>query len=69
LKYWEHEFHRSNFICLGVGRFLEGEEAREAHYRWANIPASLIEQWMAERRQQDTKTEPRSATTAGLESA
>jgi hypothetical protein len=30
---------------------------------------ALIEQWMAERRQQDTKTEPPSASTEGLESA
>src|SRR5262249_52795654 len=50
---WKHEYDRSCrpgfFICLGPGRFLEGEEAREAHHRWADIPASLVEQW---RRQQ-----------------
>jgi hypothetical protein len=42
----------------------EGEQAREAHYRWADIPAALIEQW---RRQQRAKEEPPSATTEGFE--
>jgi hypothetical protein len=56
LKYWEHEFHRCNapgfFICLGVGKFLEGEEACMAHYRHADIPATLVEAW-----QQNAKAE------------
>jgi len=65
---WKYDFDRACrpgfFLCMGPGRFLEGEEAREAHYRWADIPAALIEQW---RRLQ--KEEPPSATTEGLESA
>ena len=68
---WRREYDRACrpgfFICMGPGRFLEGEEAREAHHRWADIPVTLIEQWTAERRQQDTKTKPPGAITEGLE--
>jgi hypothetical protein len=51
---WRRDFERAqdpNFShCLGQGRFLRGEEARKAHYRWADIPRELLRQWKAERR-------------------
>ena len=69
LAYWKHEFDRACrpdfFICLGPGRFLEGEEAREAHCRWADIPAALVEQW----RRQQSKEEPSNAIAEGPKSA
>jgi hypothetical protein len=62
---WRHEFERAHapdfFICLGSGRFLAGEEARAAHFRWADIPPSLVEEWSAER-QQRAKKEPAAET-------
>jgi hypothetical protein len=65
---WRHEFDRACapdfFICLGPGRFLEGEEAREAHCRWADIPAALVEQW----RRQQSKEEPSNAIAEGPKS-
>jgi hypothetical protein len=69
IAYWKREFDRACrpdfFVCMGPGHFLEGEEAREAHYRWADIPAELVEAWTIERRRQDTKKEPRSEAVQG----
>jgi len=73
LAYWKREFDRACvpgfFICLGPGRFLANEEACAAHCRWADIPASLVEQWMAERRRQTVKEKPPSEAAEGLESS
>jgi hypothetical protein len=73
LAYWKHEFDRACvpgfFICLGPGRFLANEEACAAHCRWADIPASLVEQWMAERRRQTVKEKPPREAAEGLESS
>jgi hypothetical protein len=48
---WRHEFDRARdpdfFVCLGPGQFLDGDAAREAHHRWADIPRELIEAWSA----------------------
>ena len=70
---WKYEFDRACrpgfFVCLGPQHFLEGEQAREAHYRWADIPAALVEQWMAERRRQTVKEKPPSEAAEGLESS
>jgi hypothetical protein len=67
LVYWRHEFDRANAPgfthCAGPGKFLSGPQAREAHYRWADVPPTLIEEWSAEllqRRQKDLKEGPRS---------
>jgi hypothetical protein len=69
VAYWKYEFaracHPGFFVCLGQGHFLEGEQARQAHYRWADIPAALVEAWTG----QHKKEKPRSEATAGLESA
>jgi hypothetical protein len=52
LANWRREFNRANapgfFYCAGAGKFLDGEEARAAHYRWADIPDTLVEEWSAE---------------------
>jgi hypothetical protein len=49
LSRWRREFVRANepnfFFCDGPGRILKGEPARVAHYRWADIPSALIEEW------------------------
>jgi len=53
LEFWRREFDRtysaSFFFCEGPGRILQGESGRAAHFAWADIPASLIEAWTAER--------------------
>jgi hypothetical protein len=55
LAQWRHEFDRAwrpdFFHCTG-SEFLEGEAARAAHFRWCDLPPSLLEEWTAERRQQ-----------------
>ena len=38
------------FHCAGPGKYLRGQEARAAHYCWADVPASLVKKWTAERR-------------------
>ena len=52
---WRSEFERAQMpgfgFCVGMrvdgkgAEWLAGQAAREAHYAWADIPASLIEQW------------------------
>ena len=53
IAYWREEFrrcHEPDFgYCAGLGRYLRGQAAREAHYAWADIPTSLVEQWRVER--------------------
>ena len=56
---WREEFERAQVpgfgFCAGLrpeGRgalWLTDAEAREAHHVWADIPASLVEQWRAQR--------------------
>jgi hypothetical protein len=63
LKRWRQQFDQAqpdNFQhCIGLqpsatfACWLKGDAAREAHYRWAGIPRSLLKQWAAERRRQD----------------
>jgi hypothetical protein len=54
LAYWRQQFERAGqphfFVCEGPGEFFEGAIARRKHYEWADIPASLVEQWTQERR-------------------
>ena len=53
VAYWREQFgrcHEPGFtLCMGEGQWLRGREARLAHYRWADIPASLVERWTRER--------------------
>ena len=53
---WRREFDRAQepgfWLCLGPGDWLEGAAARRAHYRWADIPRSLVKRWTAERKRQ-----------------
>ena len=53
VTYWREEFSRANApgfgYCAGLGKYLRGQEAREAHYAWADIPTSLLERWRTER--------------------
>lgn len=52
LTYWREQFDRANapdFSCRdGRGKSLEGEAARRAHYRRADIPPVLVAVWSAE---------------------
>jgi hypothetical protein len=54
VAHWREEFDRAHrpdfFCCEGPGRFFHGEPARRAHYRWADIPSELVEEWSAEPR-------------------
>ena len=57
---WRREFEKTlspDFAyCVGQrpdgqgAKWLHGQAARKAHYRWADISASLVEQWTRERR-------------------
>jgi hypothetical protein len=50
---WRREFERAQrpgfFYCGGPGCIFEGAIARRKHYRWADIPKSLLVQWTKER--------------------
>lgn len=62
VEYWRKEFHKVNepgfSYCAGQrpdGRgalWLCGKAAREAHCRWADIPASLVAEWTMEPREE-----------------
>jgi hypothetical protein len=51
---WRQAFEKAQapdfWLCLGPGRHLYGAPARRRHYRWADIPRSLLKEWTAERR-------------------
>jgi hypothetical protein len=49
LRAWNPQF----FHCNGPGRILEGEPARKAHFKWADIPARLVKRWSAEYRRRE----------------
>jgi hypothetical protein len=65
LAFWRREFDRANAAgfstTMGPGKFLEGEEAKRAHFRWADIPPALVEAWSVEL-QQRAKKEPAAET-------
>jgi hypothetical protein len=73
LAYWRREFDRANapgfFHCAGPGEFNEGQAAKRAHYRWADIPETLLEEWSAEHQQQSTKNELSNAAAEEPQSA
>jgi hypothetical protein len=57
---WRQHFERAQqpgfVFCVGfakpgdtVATWLEGEAAREAHYRWSGIPKAFVREWTAER--------------------
>jgi hypothetical protein len=54
LRYWREQFDRARdpgfFHCSGPGRILHGAAACREHYRWADIPSALVEEWSAEHR-------------------
>ena len=54
LDWWKAEFEWSYdpdfFYTERAGEILEGARARRAHYRWADIPRSLVETWAAARK-------------------
>ena len=67
--FWREEFERAQqddfWACLGPGKILHGEEARQSHYCWMDIPCKLLEQWTKEhRRRGKTVHELEAAATA-----
>jgi hypothetical protein len=52
--WWREQYERAwsahFFHCDGPGRIFEGAIARRKHYKWADIPRSLLKEWTAERR-------------------
>ena len=51
LAFWREEFDRAHgpdFFHCGSGKILRGEAARHAHFKWADIPPALVEEWSAE---------------------
>jgi hypothetical protein len=54
VREWRREFARANepnfFFTDSPGCVVRGAAARRAHYRWADIPSALIEEWTEERR-------------------
>jgi hypothetical protein len=51
--WWREQFLRTFeshfFFCDGPGRILEGATARRKHFKWADIPQRLIDEWTKER--------------------
>jgi hypothetical protein len=52
---WRREFEHAQTPDFAIAQawpkpLLEGIRARRAHYRWADIPHELVEQWTKERR-------------------
>jgi hypothetical protein len=49
---WKVEFAKAQapgfMVSVSDSQILKGAAARAAHYRWADIPSTLIEQWSAE---------------------
>jgi hypothetical protein len=48
---WRREFdrgHGPNFFHCASGKILRGEAARREHFRWADIPPALVDEWSAE---------------------
>ena len=79
---WRREFEKTlspDFAyCVGQrpdgqgAKWLHGQAARKAHYRWADISASLVEQWTRERRHPSPppdrdRGEPRGSSPGSLE--
>ena len=48
---FEEAYETEDFtLCLGPGVWLQGDAARNAHFRWYGIPSALIDEWEAERK-------------------
>jgi hypothetical protein len=49
---WKDDFDTAQelgfMLCTGNG-WLKGDEAKAAHYQWADIPETLVHKWAAER--------------------
>jgi hypothetical protein len=53
-RWWRRQFdvaQNPKFMTHSGGELLEGQRARDAHYRWADLPVELRERW--ERRTED----------------
>ena len=61
VAHWRARFVQAQqpgfMFCMGFARpgdktatWLKGAPARRAHYRWAGIPRSLLQEWRSQRR-------------------
>ena len=57
LGFWREEFEKASapdfWTALRPNCILEGEPARKAHIRWADIPRELVREWTAQRRRRE----------------
>jgi hypothetical protein len=47
-RWWRRQFdvaQNPKFMTHSGGELLEGQRARDAHYRWADLPVELRERW------------------------
>jgi hypothetical protein len=52
VRWWHREFENAFdpgfFVALAPDKLLNGVSARREHFKWADIPRSLVQKWMAE---------------------
>jgi hypothetical protein len=56
-RQWREDFERSwspNFSFFSGGKIYSGDDARELHWLWADLPPELHERWMAARQRSCT---------------
>jgi hypothetical protein len=71
VAWWRRQFERAYeplfFHCEGPGRYFSGAVGRRKHYRWADIPRSLLKEWAAQRRRRRSKAIRQLVETAAAE--
>ncbi len=69
VAWWRRQFERAYeplfFHCEGPGRYFSGAVGRRKHYRWADIPRSLLKEWAAQRRRRGRTIRKPATTVAG----
>ena len=72
MPFWRAQFERANspsfFFVRGPQDYLEGEPARRAHYRWAQIPRAVLTELREEERRRKKRLASAGLTAAALTS-